>query len=80
MNDHHRSLCKKKFSSIAPSAHLTEEIDELSGTFACAEEETLVSSEEMVLMLTAETDVKNQDNPNVDKCEFFLILAHKGIM
>ena len=66
MNDHHRSLCKEKVSSIVSSAHLTEEIDELSGNFACAEEETLVSSGEMVLMQTAKTEVKNQDK---SKCE-----------
>ena len=81
VNDHHRSLCRKKFSSNVSSAHLTEEIDELSGNFACAEEEALVSSGEMVLMQTAKTEVKkNRINPNVNKCEFFLILAHKGIM
>ena len=49
VNDHHRSLCRKKFSSNVSSAHLTEEIDELSGNFACAEEEALVSSGEMYL-------------------------------
>ena len=80
VNDHHRSLCRKKFSSNVSSAHLSEEIDELSGNFACAEEEALVSSGEMVLMHTAKTEVKTRINPNVNKCEFFLILAHKGIM
>ena len=58
VNDHHRSLCRKKFSSNVSSAHLTEEIDELSRNFACAEEEALVSSGEMVLMQTAKTEVK----------------------
>ena len=68
-------MCRKKFSSNVSSAHLTEEIDELSGNFACAEEEALVSSGEMVLMQTAKTEVKNQDK---SKCEQARILLDSG--
>ena len=75
VNDHHRSLCKKKLSSIVSSAHLTEEIDELSGNFACDEEEALVSSGEMVFMQTAKTEVKNKDK---SKCEQVQILLDSG--
>ena len=75
VNDHHRSLCRKKFSSNVSSAHLTEEIDELSGNFACAEEEALVSSGKMVLMQIAKTEVKNQDK---SKCEKVRILLDSG--
>ena len=75
VNDHHRSLCKKKFNSIISSAHLTEEIDELSENSACADEKALVSSGEMVLMQTAKTEIKNQYN---SKCEQVRILLDSG--
>ena len=66
MNDHHRSLCTKKFTSNVSSAHLTKEIDELSEKSAHADERALVSSGEMVLMQTAKTEIKR---PNRSKCE-----------
>ena len=67
VNDHHRSLCKKKFTSNVTDTHLTEEKDELSGNFACADEEALVSSGEMVLMQTAKTEIEKKQDKS--KCE-----------
>ena len=75
VNDHHRSLCTKKFTSNVSSAHLTKEIDELSEKSACADEGALVSSGEMVLMQTAKTEIKS---PNRSKCEQGRILLNSG--
>ena len=75
VNDHHRSLCTKKFTSNVSSAHLSKEIDELSEKSACADEGALVSSGEMVLMQTAKTEIKS---PNRSKCEQVRILLDSG--
>ena len=75
VNDHHRSLCTKKFTSNVSSAHLTKEIDELSEKFACADKGALVSSGEMVLMQTAKREIKG---PNRSKYEQVRILLDSG--
>ena len=61
VNDHHTSLCTKKFTSNVSSAHLTKEIDELSEKSACNDKGALVSSGEMVPMPTAKTEMKKSE-------------------
>ncbi|MCG7879441.1 MAG: hypothetical protein N0C90_24385, partial [Candidatus Thiodiazotropha endolucinida] len=76
VNDHHRSLCQKKFSSNTSSTHLTEEVVELpTENAAYASENALVSSGEMVLMQTAKTEIKSQYN---SRCEKVRILLDSG--
>jgi len=62
-NDHHRSLCPKKFNTSQTSVHMSEEIlhsneHESSNT---SPENALMSSGEMVLMQTATTTIQNED-------------------
>ena len=45
VNDHHRSLCPKKFKNTTSSAHLTKEVSAFSEDNVCAEENVLVSSD-----------------------------------
>ena len=71
-NDHHRSLCKKKFATNVSNVHLTEEIEEFSEGFACAGEEALVSSGEMVLMQTAKAVIKSPNNSEVENVRILL--------
>ena len=75
VNTHHRSLCPKKFKSSVTSAHLTEEIQENRKDSDASQENVLVSSEEMVLMQTAKTEIKGQRN---SKGEIVRILLDSG--
>ena len=70
VNAHHRSLCPKKFRNTISSAHLTEEVSEFSENYA--EENVIVSSGEMVLMQTAKTEIKNQNNSRSEQVRILL--------
>lgn len=72
VNAHHRSLCRNKFNSNVSSTHLTEEISEESESRDYIEENALVSSEEIVLMQTAKTEIKNQHNLNSEQVRILL--------
>ena len=67
VNTHHRRLCPKKFKSSVTSVHLTEEIQENRKDSDSSQENVLVSSEEMVLMQTAKTEIKGQRNSKLPK-------------
>lgn len=74
VNAHHRSLCPKKFQAKLFSAHLSEEISELSEDTS-DRENALVSSSEIVLMQTAQAEITN---PNHSKREQVRILLDSG--
>ena len=72
INDHHRSLCKKKFATNVSNVHLTEEIEEFSEGTAWAGVEALVSSGEMVLMQTSKAVIKSPNNSEVENVRILL--------
>ena len=70
-NNHHRSLCQKKFGSVnREGAHLIEELpqeDESS-----INENALLSSGEIVLMQTATADISNPVNGKIQNVRMLL--------
>ncbi|XP_053395800.1 uncharacterized protein LOC128555967 [Mercenaria mercenaria] len=64
MNKHHRNLCPKKFEIRSSSVHLSEEISDATPQEddMSAEGHVLISSNEMVLMQTAQTEICNEQN------------------
>ena len=70
INAHHRSLCPQKFNMRVSSAQLSGEISEMKES-ACSGENVLISSNEIVLMQTAKSEVKN---PTKQKSELERIL------
>lgn len=66
INSHHRSLCPQKFKRKISSAHLSGEISDLTEQSACANENVLISSGEVVLMQTATCQINNPANSKSD--------------
>ncbi|XP_053395581.1 uncharacterized protein LOC123525911 [Mercenaria mercenaria] len=64
MNKHHRSLCPNKFEIRSSSVHSSEEISDATPQEddMSAEGHVLISSNEMVLMQTAQTEICNEQN------------------
>jgi len=75
-NNHHRSLCPKKFGVIETNTHLTEEVQEQecpsSLESESANEQVIVSSDEMVLMQTAKTDIFNPESNSFESRRLIL--------
>ena len=70
-NNHHRSLCPKKFGGVnTEGAHLIEELpqEDESGIH----ENALLSSGEMVLMQTATADISNPINGKIQSVRMLL--------
>ena len=62
VNAHHRSLCPERYKSNMASTYFNGEISDTSGRSLQFEENTLISSDEIVLMQTATTQIKNPIN------------------
>ncbi|XP_053395705.1 uncharacterized protein LOC128555912 [Mercenaria mercenaria] len=69
VNKHHRSLCPKKFKFRETMSHLASEVMEAMDV---SEENVLVSSDEMVLMQTALTDIKNPETSETQSVRLLL--------
>ena len=59
VNAHHRSLYQTKYKSNIASSYFTGEISETSGRSLQFEENAVISSDEIVLMQTATTQIKS---------------------
>ncbi|XP_062582984.1 uncharacterized protein LOC134244753 [Saccostrea cucullata] len=73
--DHHRSLCPKKFSvRQRESSHLTEEVcsKQETSNFSQSSENSLLSSGDIVLMQTAQTEVTNHNGENSEPARLLM--------
>ena len=71
-NVHHRSLCPKKYKANITSTYLSRETDGVSGTNDQIEENVLISSEEIVLMQTATTEIRDTNNSHSTQTRLLL--------
>ena len=71
-NAHHRSLCSKKYKSNVTSTYLSGETNFMSRTDTKIEENVLISSEEIVLMQTATTEIRNSNHSCSARTQFLL--------
>ncbi|XP_062618742.1 uncharacterized protein LOC134280348 [Saccostrea cucullata] len=73
--DHHRSLCPKKFPiRHRESSHLTEEVcrKQETSNFSQSSENSFLSSGDIVLMQTAQTEVANNNRENSEPTRLFM--------
>lgn len=72
-NAHHRSLCPKKFKQIETMSHLVNDVGvNENGATNSVEENVLISSDEMVLMQTAVTDIVNPETSKAERVRLIL--------
>ncbi|XP_045205909.2 uncharacterized protein LOC123558098 [Mercenaria mercenaria] len=74
VNVHHRSLCPKKYqkSAINESVNVSEETQETSSPASASEENALLSSNEIVLMQTARTQVRSTSDQRKEEVRILL--------
>ena len=80
VSTHHRSMCPKKYASNFSTAHLVKETDETAEIDVLAEENVLVSSEEMVQMQTARAEIHSPNNSVSEHVRILLDSGSQGHM
>lgn len=73
-NDHHRSLCPKKFKQ-SNDVRSPQEVNALTEQSGVQGENALISSGEFVLMQTAKTEIRNPDST---RCQTVRLLFDSG--